>query len=163
MATGPDLLAASWALEGKQRAFLVELRARQKFSADLASLTAMRDFVRDAADSSGPDAQAVADMVLAVNEATTNLVLYGYRGEPGTIEIEVGYEGKDLVVCLRDWSPPFDPAQVPDRDVTEPLEQRPLGGLGIFMMRRLTDELIYRSRPDESNELILIKEGARSS
>lgn len=163
MAIGPYLLATYWALGGKQRAFLVEMRARQKFSADLESLSAMRHFVRGAAENSGPDAQTVADMVLAVNEATTNVVLHGYRGEPGTIEIEVGSEGDDLVVCLRDWSPPFDPAQVPDRDVAEPLEQRPLGGLGIFMMRRLTDKVIYRSRPDGSNELILIKEGARSS
>jgi serine/threonine-protein kinase RsbW len=101
-------------------------------------------------------------MLVAMNEATTNLVEHAYRGAPGSVEIEVGYEGDALVVCVRDWSPPFDPAQVPDRDVTVPLEDRPLGGLGIMMMRRLMDDLIYRRGPNGANELILIKKDARS-
>jgi serine/threonine-protein kinase RsbW len=123
----------------------------------------MRRYVEHVAADGAGKPEAILDMLLAVNEATTNLVQHAYRGGPGAIEIEVGYEGDALVVCLRDWSPRFDPAQVPDRDVTEPLEVRPLGGLGIPMMRQLTDELIYREGPDGANELILIKENAREA
>lgn len=119
----------------------------------------MRRFVEEAATREEGQPQAIVDMVLAMNEATTNLIQHGYQGRPATIEIEVGYEGDALVVCLRDWSPPFDPAQVVDRDLTVPLEERPLGGLGVTMMRQLTDELIYRHGPDGSNELVLIKHG----
>jgi serine/threonine-protein kinase RsbW len=123
----------------------------------------MRRYVEHVAADGAGKPEAILDMLLAMNEATTNLVQHAYRGGPGAIEIEVGYEGDALVVCLRDWSPRFDPAQVPDRDVTEPLEVRPLGGLGIPMMRQLTDELIYREGPDGANELILIKENAREA
>jgi anti-sigma regulatory factor (Ser/Thr protein kinase) len=142
---------------------LVGERVCRQFSADLHSLASMRRFVEEVAAGGQGESEAIADMVLAMNEATTNLVQHGYRGDPGTIEIEVGYEGEALVVCLRDWSPPFDPAQVADRDVSAPLEERPLGGLGITMMRQLTDGLIYRQGPEGANELILIKEGVRSS
>lgn len=138
-------------------------RVCRQFIADFQSLASMRRFVERVAVGGEGEPGAIADMLLAMNEATTNLVQHGYRGYPGTIEIEVGYEGDALVVCLRDWSPPFDPAQVADRDVTVPLEERPLGGLGITMMRRLADDLIYRQGPDGANELILIKEGVRSS
>lgn len=138
-------------------------RACRRFTADLSNLAAMRRFVGEVAAAAAGEPEAITDMLLAMNEATTNLVQHGYRGNPGDIEIEVGYEGDALVVCLRDWSPPFDPAQVPDRDVTVPLEERPLGGLGITMMRQLTDDLIYCRWPDGVNELILIKEDARSS
>jgi serine/threonine-protein kinase RsbW len=121
----------------------------------------MRRFVEKVANAGAGDADAIVDMLVAMNEATTNLVEHGYRGESGIIEIEVGYEAEALVVSVRDWSTYFDPAQVPDRDVTVPLEERPLGGLGITMMRHLTDELRYGRGPDGSNELILIKENVR--
>jgi serine/threonine-protein kinase RsbW len=150
------------ALHRRGEAVVVGKRACRQFSAGLDNLASMRRFVEEAAASGGGDPEAVAEMLLAMNEATTNLVQHGYRGGPGRIEIEVRYEEATLVVCLRDWSTPFDPAQIPDRDVTVPLEERPLGGLGITMMRQLTDGLIYRPGPEGANELILIKEGARS-
>jgi len=128
----------------------------------LDDLAEMRRFVEEVAAAGTGEPDAVADMLLAMNEATTNLVQHGYRGKPGIIEIEVGYEGEALVVCVRDWSPPFDPVRVPDRDLTVPLEERPPGGLGITMMRQLTDELIYHHGPDGANELMLIKMGARA-
>lgn len=138
-------------------------RVVRRFEASLGNLAAMRRYVEEVAVAGGGEPEAILDMLLAMNEATTNLVQHAYRGRPGTIEIEAGYEGEALVVCLRDRSPPFDPAQVPDRDVTVPLELRPLGGMGIPMMRQLTDDLIYRQGPDGANELILIKAKARQT
>lgn len=137
-------------------------RVRQRFEANLENLSAMRRFVEEVAAAGAGNPEAIMDMLVAMNEATTNVLEHGYRGNLGIIEIEVGYEAEALVVSVRDWSPPFDPAQVPDRDVTVPLEERPLGGLGITMMRQLTDEVRYGRGPDGSNELILIKEGVRS-
>lgn len=137
-------------------------RVCRRFEASLENLAAMRRFVEEVAAAGAGEPEAIIDMLVAMNEATTNLVNHGYRGDLGIIEIEVGYESEALVVIVRDWSPPFDPAQVPDRDVTVPLEERPLGGLGIMMMRQLTDELSYCRGPNGSNELTLIKEDVRS-
>jgi anti-sigma regulatory factor (Ser/Thr protein kinase) len=60
---------------------------------------------------------------------------------------------------LIDDAPLFDPTAVPPPDINLPLEERPLGGLGVHMMRQLTDELLYRVNSAGQNELIFVKRG----
>ena len=60
---------------------------------------------------------------------------------------------------LLDETPLFDPTAVPPPDINLPLEERPLGGLGVHMMRQLTDVLLYRVTEDGQNELIFVKRG----
>ncbi|MFC2029629.1 ATP-binding protein [Chloroflexota bacterium] len=134
---------------------------RMSVSAELKDLAPIRHFVEGAAVGGGASPEAVADMVTALNEATTNIVLHGYRGRSGFIEVEVGFDGDALVVHLRDQAPAFDPFQVPPPDTSLPLEQRSPGGVGILMIRQLTDEMVYRMREDGSNELVLVKRHAR--
>jgi serine/threonine-protein kinase RsbW len=69
----------------------------------------------------------------------------------------VGRQGEALLVRLRDGAPLFDPTLLPMPDVTLPLEVRPLGGLGIFLMRQSVDDMTYRVTPEGGNELTLIK------
>ena len=135
--------------------------APQQFAAKLENLVAMRHFAQRVAIDGGGDPEAIDDMLLAMNEATTNIILHGYQDQPGAIEIEVTYDADALIVTLRDRSPAFDPTSVPPPDLTLPLEQRPFGGMGIHMMRQFTDKLIYRTRADGWNELILVKKEAR--
>jgi anti-sigma regulatory factor (Ser/Thr protein kinase) len=132
-----------------------------RIAADLKNLAPTRRFVEDAAASWNGDPEAIAEMVLAVNEAVTNTIVHGYQGQPGIIEVEVGYDKDALVVCLRDQAPKLDPTSAPAPDVTLSLGQRPFGGMGIYMMRQLTDELIYRTTSDGRNELILVKKGVQ--
>jgi serine/threonine-protein kinase RsbW len=132
-------------------------------AADLKNLATIRRFVEGTARSGGGDPQAIADVLIAVNEAATNIILHGYRGQPGTIEVEVVVDQDALVVCLRDRAPQYDPTSAPDPDFMLPLEQRPFGGLGVYMMRQVTDELTYRTTGDGRNELILVKKGVRRS
>jgi anti-sigma regulatory factor (Ser/Thr protein kinase) len=54
-------------------------------------------------------------------------------------------------------APPFDPTRVPDPDLTLPLEERPLGGLGIYLIRQSVDKMVYRAVPEGGNELTLVK------
>jgi serine/threonine-protein kinase RsbW len=132
-------------------------------AADVKNLATIRRFVEGAASSGGGDPQAIAGVLIAVNEAATNIILHGYQGQPGIIEVEVAYAQDALVVCLRDRAPQYDPTSAPNPDFTLPLEQRPFGGLGVYMMRQLTDELIYRTTDDGRNELIMVKKGVRKS
>jgi anti-sigma regulatory factor (Ser/Thr protein kinase) len=67
--------------------------------------------------------------VRAVDEAATNTIAHGYRGETGTIEIEVGHQRGTLVVCLCDQAVPFDPRDAPATNLDLPLEKRPLADL----------------------------------
>ena len=136
--------------------------SHMEIKADLKDLARIRAFVESAATSQGADREAVDDMVLAMNEAVTNIILHGYGGRPGMIEIDVSYNGADLVIKLRDQAPQFDPLTYPEPDITMPLEKRPFGRMGIHVMRRFTDRLSYRVAGDGSNELTLIKHDARA-
>jgi serine/threonine-protein kinase RsbW len=126
-------------------------------AADLQNLASIRRFVEETAGALGFEPDTVSKVQLAVDEAATNIIIHGYQGQQGTFEIELRREGNGLVVFLRDDAPPFDPTQVAPPDITLPLEQRAFGGMGIHLMRQVTDELSHRLRSDGGNELILIK------
>jgi len=134
-----------------------------RIAADLKNLATIRCFVEGVARRGNGNPQAITDVLIATNEAATNVILHGYQGQPGVIEVEVAYDQDALVVYLRDRAPRFDPTSTPALDVTLPLEQRPLGGMGVHMMRQLADELIYRTTDDGRNELVLVKKGVRES
>jgi serine/threonine-protein kinase RsbW len=126
-------------------------------AATLPELEGMRRFVEQAASELGASEDAIGEMVLATNEATTNILLHGYRGRAGNVNIVVEPAGSDLLIRLQDSAPLFDPTVVPTPDVTLPLEMRAPGGLGVHMMRQFTDELRYRVTDAGQNELILVK------
>jgi serine/threonine-protein kinase RsbW len=64
-----------------------------------------------------------------------------------------------LVIHLHDQATPFDPTEVPPPDLTVPLEQRPVGGMGIYLMQQLMDEVSYRTTPQGGNWLTMRKRG----
>lgn len=128
-------------------------------TAEVRDLNDFRDFLGKAILSLGGSDDDAGDLVLAVNEAVTNSLLHGYGGQPGPIGLCVEADDGELRVILYDVAAPFDPTQVPPPDINLPLEDRPLGGLGIHMMRQLTDALTYR-RSTEGNELTFVKRAA---
>lgn len=126
-------------------------------STGLPDLTEMRRFVEASSAELGATEEAIGEMVLAVNEAVTNVLIHGYRSKKGEVDVVVESSGPNLIVRLRDNAPLFDPTSVPAPDVTLSLDQRAPGGLGVHMMRQFTDELIYRVTSGGQNELLLIK------
>ncbi len=129
-------------------------------SLELKDLAEVRRFVEEAATDVGGEVEAVSELVLAVNEAVCNIITHGYGYRPGIVAIDVIQNGDDLTIRLRDQAPPFDPTSVPAPDITIPLDQREYGGMGVHMMRSLTDEMTYRVTADGWNELNLIKHDA---
>jgi serine/threonine-protein kinase RsbW len=136
-------------------------RAWLRLNADLKDLTAIRKFVEDAARHGPGDNDAIQEMLIAVNEAVTNVIIHGYLGQPGMIEVEASYDNHDLVVRLQDQAPSFDPTTVHSPKIPPVRDQPYLGGMGIHMMRQLTDSMTYTSTGDGRNELTLIKKGVR--
>lgn len=130
--------------------------AVMRIPASVTELAAVREFIRRQARAAGADPVAVHDVVQAVDESVTNAIEHGYAGSPGTVEVEVDRAGRSLIVRLRDQAPPFDPTLVSTPDTTLPLEHRPLGGMGVFLTRELTDAVTYR-RTRDGNELTLVK------
>lgn len=128
-------------------------------SATVRDLNDIREFLESTILTLGGDEETAGDFVLAVNEAVTNVLLHGYDEQPGYVVISVETSGDDLLVRLTDDARLFDPTAVPPPDIHLPLEERPLGGLGVHMMRQLTDELNYSINKDGRNELVFFKRG----
>ena len=82
---------------------------------------------------------------LSVDEILTNTISYGYDDEePHKIEIVVSMESDSIVVVIVDDSTAFDLSQTPDADVESSVEERALGGLGLFLVHQMMDGVEYR-------------------
>jgi len=131
---------------------------RASFSAVLANLEPIRCFVEQAASHMQIPELAAGDVIQAVDEAVTNIILHGYAGKEGMVEVELERQDDALVVRLRDRAPQFDPTSISAPDLTLRLEQRRPGGLGIYLIRRLVDRIQYRVPAQGGNELTLVKQ-----
>lgn len=83
---------------------------------------------------------------LSIEEAVENVVNYAYQDGIGWLEAStrLDTDGITLIIELRDAGSPFNPLQKPDPDVTLPAEERPIGGLGIFICKQMMDNIEYR-------------------
>ncbi len=89
--------------------------------------------------------KAVASMELALEEHVTNIIHYAYSDkDPHWIRVRLRSEPTWLEVLVEDDGKAFDPLAHPAVDTTVPLEHKPVGGLGIHMMRQSIDEMTYR-------------------
>ncbi len=131
----------------------------------LESLADIGQFVLRAAADAGLDRKASYQLRLAVDEIATNIVVHGYAGanRQGPIAMWAELDEAELRLCLEDKAEPFDPheAQSPD-DLDRPLEEREIGGLGVFLALRGTDELRYE-RTAEGNRNIVVVHRPKSS
>jgi serine/threonine-protein kinase RsbW len=130
-------------------------------AADLTDLAAIRAFVRTTATALDASADTVPDLVLAVDEAITNIIRHGYGGRTGPIGVAVERDDGAIVVRVTDEAPPFDPTRWPAPDLDVPLERRAAGGFGIHLVRRSVDRVAHRAAAGRGNELILIKVDGR--
>jgi len=94
---------------------------------------------------------AVYLLNLAVEEIFTNIVKHGARGG-GDIAIALDVAGGELVVeIVEHGAQPFDPTQAPEADVRAPLDERQPGGLGLYMLRKLMDDMTYEYTDGEAH------------
>jgi anti-sigma regulatory factor (Ser/Thr protein kinase) len=128
------------------------------FPGHLDSLGEIVDFVTSAAEAAGFEARDVQAVQLAVDEACSNIIEHAYGDECcGNIECTCCVDGDSLITTLTDRGAPFDLDAVPEPDLEAALDERTEGGLGVFIMRRLMDEIHHVFSPDSGNVLTLIK------
>jgi anti-sigma regulatory factor (Ser/Thr protein kinase) len=102
-------------------------------------------------------ATAVHAIDLALEEHLTNVLNYGFEpGDQPLITVRMEKRERDFIVEITDKGKPFNPLDRPAANVDQPLQDRPIGGLGIHLMRKFTDELTYR-RDGDRNILIMRK------
>ena len=80
---------------------------------------------------------------LCIEEAVENIVQYAYKGGQGYVEVGTSVEDGVLTVLLKDSGVPFNPLAKEDPDITLAVEDRPIGGLGIFLCKQMMDSLEY--------------------
>lgn len=124
--------------------------------ADLAEIRKVAAAIDDAGRASGFSDSSIGELQLAVEEALANTIVHGYRGAPGDVAIAIRAAPREVSVRLEDDAPPFDPFTAPDPDRGSDLEGRPIGGLGVFLIREMTDEVAYRYEGGR-NVLTLVK------
>jgi len=122
-------------------------------------LAEVRQFVRETVADFGGSKRVSDDLVQACDEAICNVMLHGYRGKPGDIDVEAQLRDRRIEIRILDRTPTFDPTTAPKRDAdTLPAPTRIGGmGLGIELLRTLTDEVHHSARPDGGNELTLVR------
>jgi serine/threonine-protein kinase RsbW len=129
----------------------------QTNQARVSDLQAIRQFVKQKALALGLDADDIYDLALAVTEAVTNIILHGYSESPGPITLTIESREQAVVVQIQDRAAHFDPLRISKPDLTTPLEQRGLGGLGIYLMQNGVDQVKYEAIPQGGNLLTLFK------
>jgi serine/threonine-protein kinase RsbW len=93
----------------------------------------------------GLDEAVCYDVRLALEEAISNTIKYGYENhQEHTIQVRAGFENRELFLEIEDDAKEFNPLEAPPPDLTLPVEKRPIGRLGIYLMRSLMDYVNYK-------------------
>jgi len=138
---------------------LIFFMQTMQFTANFEYLDEIRDFVGDIARNGKFSDKDVYNIQLAADEAASNIIEHAYEGvSNGVIEISCGLKGKELTIILVDNGISFDPSEVPLPNLKADLSERKIGGLGLYLMRKLMDEVHYDADPkNKRNTLKLIK------
>ena len=125
---------------------------------ELIQLARLNDFIWQAISDIRLAPSDLMHFRLAVEEAVVNCILYAYPGETGReIIVDLDCSPNKLTVVITDYGLAFDPTAGKDPDLDLPLGERPVGGLGRYLTKKLVTQVIY-SRENGSNVLTLIKE-----
>jgi len=99
---------------------------------------------------------AILDLQLAVEEAVVNTIVHGYRGAAGTLTIAIHVTDSAAEIRIEDRAPAFDPLSLPEPDRGDDLARRRIGGLGVYLLRQMVDDVSY-AYADGKNILTLVK------
>lgn len=117
-----------------------------------------RDFVADIAKSVPMNDRQVYDLELAVDEALSNVIEHACAGrDDALVELEVKHEGDSFTILISHDGASFDPAGRPETDLKAHVAQRRVGGLGLFLIKKLMDEVEYGTAADGRTQIRLVK------
>ena len=134
------------------------MMSKTTLDANFDNLDEIRELVGAAARQVGFSDKEVYAIQLAADEASSNIIEHAYAGVTGgKLEIELSISQKELKITMRDHGKSFDPSSVPEPNVKADLSERKIGGLGMYLMRKLMDDVSYESSPERGNLLTMIK------
>ena len=123
---------------------------------DIATISQLSEFVETVCEEKGLDMALTMNLNLALEEAVVNVMSYAYPDSQGDVKVDIIIDDQKVVSILTDSGIPFDPTQKGDVDTTLPAEERPIGGLGIHLVKQIMDKVSYQY-VDNQNILTLEK------
>jgi serine/threonine-protein kinase RsbW len=132
------------------------------FNAEVDELEPIRDFVTEKALAAGADNRKNYALCLAIDEIATNIMRYGYPLAgitDGKIDVTITVTENTLTIILEDGAVPFNPMQhmLPtDDDLNKPLEDRPIGGLGIMLAQQSVDDFKYEYVNNKNRNIFIV-------
>ena len=124
---------------------------------DVKEIAHLSDFVKSFLSRLYLEPKTSANIRLALEEIVVNAVSYAYpEGTEGDVTVEASYDGSRVVFTVVDDGQPFDPTKVTTADTSVDIENRPIGGLGILLARKIMDSIEYQ-RNGNKNELTMSK------
>ena len=120
------------------------------FEAKVENLDSVLEFMEDELLSHGCIMKLVMPINISLEEMFVNIASYAYEPKTGDATISIDFEGDDVVVQLRDTGMEFDPLAKIDPDINASAEERGIGGLGIYMVKKYMDKCEYE-RKDGTN------------
>jgi len=125
----------------------------------LDSLGAIAKYVMAVAAATGLDKKTSYNLRLAVDEIATNIIIHGYEeaGREGVLDLQAFVDEQTLTISLQDTGVPYNPNQrlTPD-DLDQPLEQRKIGGLGVYIAIQGVDKFIYERVGDRNHNIFVV-------
>ena len=112
---------------------------------DIQQISLLAQFVETVADLAHLDASVSMSLNLALEEAVSNVIMYAYpKGTDGLVDIKAILDKDSLEFVISDSGVAFDPTAAPEADITLDVQDRPIGGLGIFLVRNIMDAVHYK-------------------
>ena len=117
-------------------------------SATLENVPRVTEFVDEQLEARGCPMKAQMQIDIAIDELFSNIANYAYNPEVGPATVQVAVDGEPLTVTITfiDQGTPYNPLEKEDPDVTLSAEEREVGGLGIFMVKQMMDDVTYEYR-----------------
>jgi serine/threonine-protein kinase RsbW len=133
-----------------------------EFPADTSVLAEIGNILVEAARKAGFDDGEIGDVQLAVDEACTNTIIHGLKEEPSkTFRLEIHWQKGEIAISIHEAGAHFDFTDVATPDVEASLDDRAIGGLGIFFIKELMDRVEYQIGDDGVKTLYMVKRSSK--
>lgn len=122
------------------------------------NLSKIRIFIKEYSIKVGFDEETSNKIVLAVDEACTNVIKHAYKySKSGKINVNVSYSNKKFRISVTDEGIHFNSKSIKEPNLKKYYEEKRVGGLGMFLMKKLMDEVIYSQSNAKKNKVTLVK------
>ena len=129
---------------------------KKSFVPKIESINEIQGFVKNNLPQNQADSKKISNIELIIEEIIINIINYGFEEEPnGMIDIGIDTRNHDIIIEIRDNGMAFNPLEKKDPNVDADLDDRKIGGLGIFFVKQLVKDISY-SRKESKNILHLV-------